>query len=44
MLEASVPTERDVAKAEYGKQANACFDAAPTEYSEHRRIVGMRRR
>jgi len=44
MLEAGVATERDVAKTEYREQADACFYAASTEYSEHRRIVGMARR
>ena len=40
VLEAGVPAERHVAKAEHREQADARFYAASTEYSEHRRIVG----
>ncbi len=39
VLETGVPAQRDVAKAEYREQADACLYAASTEYSEHRRIV-----
>ena len=44
VLEARVTAERHVAKAEDREQADACFYAASTEYSEHRRIVGTARR
>ncbi len=40
VLEAGTPPERDVAKTKYSEQADGCFHAASTEYSEHPRIVG----
>ena len=44
MLETGVPAQGDVAKTEHREQADACFYAASTEYSEHRCIVGRTRR
>jgi len=43
VLESGVTAERHIAKAEHCEEADACFYTASTEYSEHRRIVGMAR-